>query len=77
MLGAGFLIAALQNRSAENALEKSLRKRIDNIVDALATNPASKLPLTESYAQVVDRFGRVKDLSPAIGKDELLTRSAS
>ena len=72
MLGAGFLIAALQNRSAENALEKSLRKRIDNIVDALATNPASKLPLTESYAQVVDRFGRVKDLSPAIGKDELL-----
>ena len=72
MLGAGFLIVALQNRSAENALEKSLRKRIDNIVELLATNPASKLPLTESYAQVVDRFGRVKDLSPAIGKDELL-----
>ncbi len=72
MLGAGFLIVSLQNRSAENALEKSLRKRIDNIVDALALNPANKLPLTESYAQVVDRFGRVKDLSPAIGKDELL-----
>lgn len=72
MLGAGFLIVALQNRGAENALEKSLRRRIDNIVGALATNPASKLPLTESYAQVVDRFGRVKDLSPAIGKDELL-----
>ena len=72
MLGAGFLIVALQNRSAEDALENSLRKRIDNIVEALATNPTSKLPLTESYAQVVDRFGRVKDLSPAIGKDELL-----
>lgn len=72
MLGAGFLIASLQNRSAENALEKSLRKRIDNIVDALAINPAGKLPLTESYAQVVDRFGNVKDHSPAIGKDELL-----
>lgn len=72
MLGAGFLIIALQNRGAENALEKSLRKRIDNIADALASNPASKLPLTESYAQVVDRLGQVKDLSPAIGKDELL-----
>lgn len=71
MVGAGFLITALQSRGAESALEKSLEKRIDNIVAALDAS-AGKLPLTESYAQVVDRLGQVKDLSPAIGKDEFL-----
>jgi two-component system, OmpR family, sensor kinase len=74
MVGAGFLITALQSRGAESALEKSLEKRIDNIVTAL-DDPAGKLPLTESYAQVIDRLGQVKDLSPAIGKDEFLLTS--
>ncbi len=75
MVGAGFLIAARQSRGAEDALEKSLEKRIDNIVTAL-DDPAGKLPLTESYAQVIDRLGQVKDLSPAIGKDDFLLTGA-
>lgn len=71
VVGSGFLIAALQSRSAEAALDSSLKTRIDRIVATLKQT-AGKLPLTESYAQVVTSMGTVKDLSPAIGKDELL-----
>lgn len=75
MVGTGFLIGALQSRNAEAALDASLRNRIDKIAEALA-NPKGRLPLTESYGQVVSLSGEVKDLSPSIGKDEfLLSRS--
>ncbi len=75
MIGTGFLIAALQSRNAEAALDASLRNRINKIAEALA-NPKGRLPLTESYGQVVSLSGEVKDLSPSIGKDEfLLSRS--
>ena len=71
MVGTGFLIAALQSRGAEDALNASLQRRINSIAAALA-NPDGRLPLTETYGQVVSLTGVVKDLSPAIGADELL-----
>lgn len=71
MIGTGFLIVALQSRSAEAALDASLRHRIDKIAEALA-NPKGRLPLTESYGQVVSLSGAVMDLSPAIGREEFL-----
>lgn len=71
MVGAGFLIAAFQSRGADAALYTSLQRRIDRVAEALS-NPQGRLPLTESYGQVVTLAGVVKDLSPAIGKDELL-----
>jgi two-component system, OmpR family, sensor kinase len=73
MLGTGFLIAALQSRGAEAALNKSLQKRIDRVMEAVAKKVE---PDNDPYAQIfIVRTFRFADLSPKIGQDEeLLTR---
>ena len=78
VLAATFLVAAGslllltdQARNDDTLLTKTLRTRIDRIVaEAEATG---SLPDTEVYAQVITAFGSVRDLTPALAKEYLLT----
>ena len=65
------LLLADQTRNDDAFLTKTLRTRIDRIVTEAESTGA--LPNTEVYAQVITAFGSVRDLTPALAKEYLLT----
>lgn len=67
----GLLLVVDQRRNSDVVVTKSLRTRIDRIAEVISQD--GKLPVTESYAQVITQFGRVKDLTPVLANDLLLT----
>jgi two-component system, OmpR family, sensor kinase len=72
LVAAGSLLLLTdQSRNADALLTKTLRTRIDRIVSEAEATGA--LPNTEVYAQVITAFGSVRDLTPTLAKELLLT----
>jgi two-component system, OmpR family, sensor kinase len=65
------LLMADQSRNDDALLTKTLRTRIDRIVEEV--NRTGTLPNTEVYAQIITMFGSVRDLTPTLAKEYLLT----
>ena len=65
------LLLTVQSRNDDALLTKTLRTRIDRIVADVGSTGA--LPDTEVYAQIITAFRSVRDLTPALAKEYLLT----
>ena len=65
------LLFADQTRNDDALLTKTLRTRIDRIVTEAESS--GSLPNTEVYAQVITAFGVVRDLTPTLAKEYLLS----
>ena len=61
----------MQTRNDDALLTKTLRTRIDRIVADVESTGA--LPDTEVYAQIITAFRSVRDLTPTLAKEYLLT----
>ncbi len=65
------LLLTVQSRNDDALLTKTLRTRIDRIVADVEST--GELPDTEVYAQIITAFRSVRDLTPALSKEYLLT----
>jgi two-component system, OmpR family, sensor kinase len=60
-----------QRRNADELVTRSLYKRVDEIVSTI--EQTDDFPKSESYAQLVNQFGQVVNLSPILQNFSLLT----